>query len=215
MASTPSRLRFWTGVAWVRFGSVILRSPAQPTGARANSKTTENHALFILRNASEDNPSSVLGCHPAVRVCLSETLNSSNFGLPCRLKWHPKAAMNRVSQLMQIALPLVLAGYMAAQTQPAPAPGANPPAAQAAATGQPAAKPAYDPLLDFPPLPHDRVTLIGGTVTKLDQVQDKMTIQPFGSGKKMHVAFDVRTNFLRNGAAAKQHDLRTGDRVYL
>ena len=123
--------------------------------------------------------------------------------------------MNRVSQLLQIALPLVLAGYMAAQTQPAPAPGANPPAAQAAATGQPAAKPAYDPLLDFPPLPHDRVTLIGGTVTKLDQVQDKMTIQPFGSGKKMHVAFDVRTNFLRNGAAAKQHDLRAGDRVYL
>ncbi|HEY7098247.1 MAG TPA: hypothetical protein VH437_16085 [Terriglobales bacterium] len=123
--------------------------------------------------------------------------------------------MNRVSRSLQIVLPIALAVCVSAQTQPAPTPATNPPAAQTAAPDKPAAKPPYDPLLDFPPLPHDRVTLIGGTVTKLDQVQDKMTIQPFGSGKKMHVAFDVRTNFLRNGASAKQHDLRAGDRVYL
>jgi hypothetical protein len=70
-------------------------------------------------------------------------------------------------------------------------------------------------LLDLPDLPKSRVTLIGGTVTKLNPIEDKMTVRPFGNGKQMRVVFDPRTKFIRNGVAAAQRDLRMGDRVYL
>ena len=71
-----------------------------------------------------------------------------------------------------------------------------------------------DPLFDLPPLPNDRrVSLIGGRVLKLDQIRDRIAIQPFG-GNKTEVAFDVRTQVYRDGASIAIKDLRPGDRVY-
>lgn len=72
-----------------------------------------------------------------------------------------------------------------------------------------------DPLLDPPPLPRGKVSLVGGTITRLDHVQDHLTIQPFGGKQKMSVAFDVRTRFFRDSQAATQRDLKVGKRVYL
>jgi hypothetical protein len=75
--------------------------------------------------------------------------------------------------------------------------------------------PERDPLLDLPPLPHGKVSLVGGTITRLDRVQDHLTIQPFGGQQKMNVAFDVRTRLFRDSQAATQRDLKVGERVYL
>jgi len=125
--------------------------------------------------------------------------------------------MTPVSCSLRILLPLALAGSLGAQTQPAttlPAPS-QPAPASVAAEKPAAANENHDPLLDLPALPRNRVTLIGGTVTKLDSIRDKMTVRPFGKGKPMHVVFDVRTNILRDGNVAHQRDLRAGDRVYL
>ena len=72
-----------------------------------------------------------------------------------------------------------------------------------------------DPLLDLPPLPHGKVSLLGGTITRLDRVQDHLTIQPFGGKQKINVAFDVRTRFFRDSQPATQRDLKVGERVYL
>src|SRR5947207_15444940 len=56
-----------------------------------------------------------------------------------------------------------------------------------------------DPLLDLPELPPGKVTLIGGTVTSLDEIMNRMLVQPFGSKQKMRVAFDSRTCFFQDG----------------
>lgn len=89
--------------------------------------------------------------------------------------------------------------------------------------GQPAANPRnapapredYDPLLDLPPLPHNPVTLIGGTVANLDEVMNRMTVHPFSSNQNMEVRFDTRTKFYRDGKPISYRDIRQGQRVYL
>jgi hypothetical protein len=71
-----------------------------------------------------------------------------------------------------------------------------------------------DPLLDLPPLPNNKISLIGGRVTGIDRVRNKVTVQAFG-GKKMKMAFDERTHIYRDGVATTQLGIRKGDRVYV
>lgn len=73
----------------------------------------------------------------------------------------------------------------------------------------------YDPLLDLPPLPHNTVTLIGGTVVSLDEIMNRMTLRPFGSKHKMEVRFDTRTHFYENGKPITEKEVKQGQRVYL
>jgi hypothetical protein len=96
-------------------------------------------------------------------------------------------------------------------------PGAAPapPAASTTTVPQPRHPEDYDPLLDLPPLPKKDVTLIGGTVVSLDQVMNRMVVQPYGATQKMHVRFDTRTRFYRDGNPVTQKDVQQGQRVYL
>ena len=73
----------------------------------------------------------------------------------------------------------------------------------------------YDPLLDPPPLPHSTITLVGGTLTSVDEIQNRITVKPFGGKQRLHMNFDVRTHIFRNGVATAERDLKLGDRVYL
>jgi hypothetical protein len=79
----------------------------------------------------------------------------------------------------------------------------------------PAQRENYDPLLDLPPLPKNQVTLIGGTVSGLDEVMNRMIFQPFGEKRKMNVAFDTRTRFYRDGQPITYREIKQGQRVYL
>ena len=75
---------------------------------------------------------------------------------------------------------------------------------------------AVDPaslLPDLPALPPAKATLIGGTIEKLDRVQDQLTLQAFGGGK-FKILFDTRTHIYRDGALVSAADLRQGDRIY-
>lgn len=90
---------------------------------------------------------------------------------------------------------------------------AQPPAAPQAGTAQPPVS-SPDPLLDVPPLPQTRVTLVGGTVTGVDRVHNRLTVEPFG-GKKMKFVFDERTHIYRDGVETTQLGIRKGDRVYV
>ncbi len=73
----------------------------------------------------------------------------------------------------------------------------------------------YDPLLDPPPLPRSTITLIGGTITSVDEIQNRITVKPFGGKQRLHMDFDVRTHIFRNGIATTGRDLKPGDRIYL
>lgn len=72
----------------------------------------------------------------------------------------------------------------------------------------------YDPLLDAPPLPANKVTLIGGIVDKLDPVRDRMAVRVFG-GRDLAIAYDMRTKIYRDAAPASMRDLKPGMRVYV
>jgi hypothetical protein len=109
----------------------------------------------------------------------------------------------------------------ASRPTPAPAP---PPSASAAAPA--AIKPGEasldnseitlaspGPLPNLPPVSsHNKVSLLGGTVEKLDLVKDEFTVQVFGGGK-LNIYFDPRSHIYNNGKEATISELRVGDRV--
>lgn len=69
-------------------------------------------------------------------------------------------------------------------------------------------------LLAPKPLQQSKLSLIGGSVKSIDQIRDHMTVRVFGAGT-MHVKFDQRTHFFRDGKETTQMAVKTGDRVYL
>ncbi len=71
-----------------------------------------------------------------------------------------------------------------------------------------------DALLDLPPLPEEKLSLIGGKVVRVDRVLERMEVQPFGEKKKTEFAFDIRTQVTRDGAKIPVKDIKPGDRVY-
>jgi len=116
-------------------------------------------------------------------------------------------------RLLQLSMLLALGASMNAQSQPAAVPSSsNEPAKTVPTTTAPAL---HDPLLDLPTLPKKKVSLIGGTVAKLDPIQNQMTVQTFGGKQKMRMGFDVRTRFFRDGQPSNQRELKPGQRVYV
>jgi hypothetical protein len=73
----------------------------------------------------------------------------------------------------------------------------------------------YDPLLDLPPLKPKQVTLIGGVVISMDEVMNRMVLQPFGTKQKLRVHFDTRTRFYLEGKEITEREVKLGQRVYL
>ncbi|HEY6968242.1 MAG TPA: DUF5666 domain-containing protein [Candidatus Angelobacter sp.] len=72
----------------------------------------------------------------------------------------------------------------------------------------------HDPILDPPPLPEGKATLVGGIVSGVDQIHNKMTVRVFGGGH-WKIAFDERTHIFRNGAEVTQLAIRKGERIYV
>ncbi|HXB20615.1 MAG TPA: DUF5666 domain-containing protein [Candidatus Solibacter sp.] len=71
-----------------------------------------------------------------------------------------------------------------------------------------------DPILDPPPLPDGKTTLVGGVVSNVDHIRNHMTIAVFGGGR-WKVGFDERTHIFRNGAETTQLAIKKGERVYV
>jgi hypothetical protein len=126
------------------------------------------------------------------------------------------------------------AGNAASSSQVATAPEENPPAAtqlgvpdnaaktaSAATSGSQTASQAsaddnpYDPILEPPPLPKGKPTLIGGRATSVDHVRNRLTIQPFGGGPKIRIFVDERSHIYRNGAETTVLGINKGDRIYV
>ena len=83
-----------------------------------------------------------------------------------------------------------------------------------AATGNQGSASENDSMLDVPPLPKSKVTLVGGTVHKIDQIRNRMTLATFGGGS-MKFIFDERTHVYRDGVETTQLAIKKGDRVYV
>jgi hypothetical protein len=73
-----------------------------------------------------------------------------------------------------------------------------------------------DPLFGVPPLPKGSVSLVGGTVQKVDRLRNRVSLKTFGDhGKKMTFAFDERTHIFRDSVETTERGIRQGDRVYV
>ena len=72
-----------------------------------------------------------------------------------------------------------------------------------------------DPLLQPPPLPPNRSTLIGGLARKVDRIKNRVVVAPFGGGQKITVQFDERSHIYRDNRETTILGIRPGDRVYL
>jgi Domain of unknown function (DUF5666) len=72
----------------------------------------------------------------------------------------------------------------------------------------------HDPILDPAPVPRTTTTLVGGTISGVDRLRNRMTVQVYGGGK-WTVNFDERTHIFRNGAETTQLALKKGERVYV
>ncbi|HSK44515.1 MAG TPA: DUF5666 domain-containing protein [Candidatus Binatia bacterium] len=72
----------------------------------------------------------------------------------------------------------------------------------------------HDPILDPAPVPRTTTTLVGGIITRVDRMRNKMTVHVFG-GNRWTVNFDERTHIFHNGAETTQLALKKGERVYV
>lgn len=72
----------------------------------------------------------------------------------------------------------------------------------------------FDPVLEVPPLPKGKPTLIGGIATSVDQVRYRLTLAPFGGGAKLKLFLDERTRIFRDGTRTTVLGIHKGDRVY-
>jgi hypothetical protein len=118
-------------------------------------------------------------------------------------------------------------GRVGSDVPPATQPAANPnllapdgstktnPAPASAASSTTADDNPYDPLLEPPPLPKGKTTLIGGIATNVDHVRNRLTVQPFGKGTKLKVFVDERSHIYRNGTETTILGVHKGDRVYV
>ena len=97
-----------------------------------------------------------------------------------------------------------------------PAPPAQPKTEilDSSATSGALATDGHDPILDPAPLPRTTTSLVGGTITSVDRMRNRLKVHVF-AGNTWTVNFDERTHIFRNGAETTQLALKKGERVYL
>lgn len=80
-------------------------------------------------------------------------------------------------------------------------------------TCEPATSRNREDSLDLPPLGKSQVSLIGGTVSRIDPIRDRMTLRAFG-GRDVTINFDVRTCVMNGDTVAAMRDVKPGTRLY-
>jgi hypothetical protein len=72
----------------------------------------------------------------------------------------------------------------------------------------------HDPILDPAPVPRTTTTMVGGIITGVDRLRNKMIVHVFGGGH-WTVNFDERTHIFHNGRETTQLAIKKGERVYV
>ena len=86
-----------------------------------------------------------------------------------------------------------------------------PPASRTCETASTAAS--REDSLDLSPLAKGQVSLIGGTVSRIDPIRDRMIVRAFG-GRDVTINFDVRTCVMQGDSMASMRDVKPGTRLY-
>jgi hypothetical protein len=185
----------WRGMAASLFMlSAVLAWPQasspQPASSAPNTSLAAREAKSGSQSTSASNPSA---------------LTNPN---------SPASASKSTTSLIDLsAEPLVATP---ASTSSAPQPPQQPKTEifDSSATGSNLETDGHDPILDPPPLPIGVTTLVGGTISSVDHIRNKMTITPF-AGSRWKIAFDERTHVYLNGAETTETAIKKGERVYV
>jgi hypothetical protein len=123
---------------------------------------------------------------------------------------HTQPASQKKSDAQRAAVPALF------DMELPPAPPAQPKTEilDSSATSGALATDGHDPILDPPPVPRTTTTLVGGTISGVDRLRNRMSVNVYGGGK-WTVNFDERTHIFRNGAETTQLALKKGERVYV
>jgi hypothetical protein len=70
------------------------------------------------------------------------------------------------------------------------------------------------PATSLPPLPTGKTTLLGGTISSVDHIRDRIVLEVFGGGRYA-VLFDDRTRVFDQGKQQRVDALRAGQRAYV
>jgi hypothetical protein len=65
-------------------------------------------------------------------------------------------------------------------------------------------------MIDVPPLPRGKSTILGGQIREIDQVRDRFVLHVYGE-KPMKILFDARTQLFRDGNKIPLHDLKPAE----
>ena len=101
-----------------------------------------------------------------------------------------------------------------AAAEPVPPPSPKTDILDSSATSGALVTDGHDPILDPPPVPRTTTTMVGGTISSIDRLRNRMTVHVFGGGH-WSVNFDERTHIFHNGAETTQLALKKGERVYV
>jgi hypothetical protein len=72
-----------------------------------------------------------------------------------------------------------------------------------------------DAVTGVPKLPSGKTSIIGGRVSKIDGIHNKIGVKIFGGGGTWELTFDERTHFFRDGNETTFEKIQKGDRVYV
>ncbi len=143
----------------------------------------------------------------------------ATFTLAAAFAQQDNPAQSNAGQASQAA-PNINASPTAPANTPAPNENTSLPSTTPAKPGVPATANGagnnpFDPVLEPPPLPKGKPTLIGGLATHVDQVRNRISIQPFGGGAKVKLFVDERSRIYRDGKETTILDVHKGDRIYV
>ncbi|HLK06335.1 MAG TPA: DUF5666 domain-containing protein [Candidatus Angelobacter sp.] len=192
-------------------------APAQPATADQPKSadqpaTQQSQPAATDQNNSSANPSSV---EPASANPASAEPGSTDSTVHKTAE--QKAADQRVAdQKSADEKSIDKTGTPAPAATPTPIPQAQPKTdiLDSSATSGALVTDGHDPILDPAPVPRTTTTMVGGTISGVDRMRNKMTVHVFGGGH-WTVNFDERTHIFHNGAETTQLALKKGERVYV
>lgn len=187
---------------------VAGQSSAQPTGAPTNTPQAQQDASPAAN--APTTPQGNAASQPTEAQPAAKT--ESDEGTPKATETTPPAPKKDSDETPKAETPQTAANVeLTAPVSGAPQTKIIDPSAVGKHTGVTGAP---DPLLDTPPLPKGKPTLIGGTAVKVDRVRSRVTVEPYGAKNKMPIYIDERSHIYRNGVETTVLGIKKGDRVY-
>jgi hypothetical protein len=185
-------------------GTVDQPKSADQTASPASSQQNQPAATDQKNSSADQNPTQPTSTQPTSAEPNSDVRKSAE----------QKAADQRAAD--QKSSDQKNTGTPAPTATPTPIPQAQPKTdiLDSSATSGALVTDGHDPILDPAPVPRTTTTLVGGIITGVDRMRNRLTLHIFG-GNRWTVNFDERTHIFHNGAETTQLALKKGERVYV